>query len=650
LAEPAPERASQGVTDSGDPLALDPEAMRRMGYRTVDMLVERIAATAAEPALRRASPHEMRERLPGLPEHAGDIEALLEQLERDVLPYASRCDHPGYFAFIPTAGTFPSALGDFIASALNIYAGSWMESAGPSRVELILLDLFKEWIGYPSGASGLLVSGGSAANMTALVCARQALAARAGENAVAYVSDQAHSSLARAARGSGLRSDQVHVLPSDSRYRLRPDALAGAIAADRRAGRVPMFVAASAGSTNTGAIDPLPEIADICRDNEVWLHVDGAYGGFAALTERGSRALAGIERADSVTLDPHKWLYQPFECGCLLVREGDLLRQAFEIAPDYLKDAATRAGEVNFADLGLQLSRSARALKLWLSLGYFGVDAFRATIDRALDFAVAAEQLIAGTPELELMSPAQLGIVCFRRRFERRFGGEEEWRSARLNAALVGQFEASGLGLVSSTQLDGRYAVRLCIMSHTSAWTDVERTIEWFAQAPEPDLSDPSAEFAVALGDRAPAVAEQWLPSGDFTTADIAALSIFEDAGAAVTQHAADWGHEQRVPAGGTVVERWEGAREFFVIVEGEAEVHIGGELMRSLRAGDFFGELAALDWGGGYGYVRTATVVATRDLRLLVLEPERLAHLMAESATLNAAVRAAARERLRRS
>jgi aromatic-L-amino-acid decarboxylase len=627
-----------------DPLGLDPEAMRELGYRTVDMLVSQLAATADGPALRRASPAEMTDRLPGLPDRPGDFDALLAQLERDVLPFMSRCDHPGYFAFIPAAGTFPGALGDFIASALNIYNGSWMEAAGPSRVELIVLDLFKQWIGYPPAAAGVLVSGGSAANMTALVCARQRVGAAAQDTAVAYVSDQAHSSLARWARGLGLKPDQVRVLPTDDLYRMRPDALAGAIAADRTAGRLPMFVAASAGSTNTGAIDPLPEIADICRDEGVWLHVDGAYGGFAALTARGSRALAGIERADSVTLDPHKWLYQPFECGCVLVREGELLRSAFEIAPDYLRDAAVRAAEVNFSDLGMQLTRSARALKVWLSLGYFGVDAFRAAIDQALDLALEAERMISARPELELMSPAQLGVVCFRRRFG---PADEEWRSARLNAALVGRFEASGLGLVSSTRLHGRYAIRLCILNHTTALSDVERTIEWFASSPAPDLSDPSAEFAVSLDDRGPAVADEGLPRGDFCVEDVAALALFERLPAPVLAQVSAWAHEQRVAAGDTVVARWEGARDFYVIVEGAASVQIDGSLVRQLSRGDFFGEVAALDWGAGYGYVRTATVTAVRSLRLLVLPPDRLARLMAEAPALDALVRSTARDRL---
>jgi aromatic-L-amino-acid/L-tryptophan decarboxylase len=286
--------------DGGDPLALDPVKMREFGYRTVDMLVAQLQAVPDGLALRRASPEEMAARLPDGPAGPRGFEALLDELEEHVLPYTSRCDHQRYFAFIPACGTFPAALGDFIASALNIYAGSWMESAGPSRLELLLLDQFKHWIGYPPGAAGVLVSGGSAANMTALACVREAAGADADEG-VGYVSDQAHSSIARAARALGLRPDQLRVLPTDSGHRIRLDALTGAITTDRRRGRRPLFVVASAGSTNTGAIDPLAEVAAICAKEGAWLHVDAAYGGFAALTDRGKRWLSGIELADSVT-------------------------------------------------------------------------------------------------------------------------------------------------------------------------------------------------------------------------------------------------------------------------------------------------------------------------------------------------------------
>lgn len=355
-------------------LAMDVEAMRRAGYATVDALVARLANPQADPVLRRADPAEMRSRLGGPPpEQAVEYHAVLARVLADVLPYASRTDHPGYFAFVPSFTTWPAALAELTAAAANPYCGAWMESAGPTQVELEVIDWFRTWLGMPAGTAGLLVTGGSAANLMALLVAREA-AGGPSEGSVVYVSDQAHSSLARTVRAMGLRPQQVRVLPTDDRWRLPPETVAAAVRADRRAGRFPFALCASAGSTNTGAVDLLEDLADVCAGEGLWLHVDAAYGGFAALTPKGRAVLAGIDRADSVTLDPHKWLFQPMECGSVLIRDGARLERTFAIHPDYLDgNHPLGDGEVNFADRGLQLSRGFRALKVWVSVQTFGL-------------------------------------------------------------------------------------------------------------------------------------------------------------------------------------------------------------------------------------------------------------------------------------
>jgi glutamate/tyrosine decarboxylase-like PLP-dependent enzyme len=631
---------------SWDPLALPPETMRALGHRTVDALVDALSDPST-PCLTRAAPEEMERRLPAaVPEEPHDFEALLQRLQADVFPFMSRLDHPGYFAFVPACGTFPAALGDFMAAALNPYVGAWMEAAGPSRLELVVLEWFKEWIGYPPEAAGVLVSGGSAANMTALACAREALLGPMTDTAVAYVSDQAHSSLARAARALGFRPDQLRVVPTDRQRRLRPEALDGAIAADLAAGRTPLFVAAAAGTTNTGAIDPLEQVAAVCRKHGVWLHVDGAYGGFAALTERGRAALRGIELADSVTLDPHKWLYQPFECGSLLVREGRLLRSAFEIEPDYLRDnAAHENAEVNFADRGLQLTRGARALKIWLSISFFGAAAFREAIDRCLDLAVLAEEHVRARPELELVSPASLGIVCFRRRGPE---GEPEEDAARRNAALVAAYERTGRGLLSSTRLHGRYAIRLCVLNHTSGEEHVRAALDWFATADVPARLPrrtdprPSPRHATLAQDG-------WLASPVFSREELRSLPLLAPLADDELRRVAEWARERRVRAGEAVIRRWDSGRDFYVVVAGRAAAERDGRVVGEFGPGEFFGELAAVDWGAGYGYARSATVTAAEPLRLLVLSPAHLAQLMAEAPTVDEAIRRASRERLGR-
>lgn len=631
-----------------DRLGLDADTMRRTGYAMVDALVEHLTDADA-PALRRATPDEMRRRLAGPPpEQPEDFDTLLAQLRDDVLAFMARSDHAGYFAFIPSNGTWPSALGDFVASATNIYCGSWMEAAGPSEVERTVLGWFADWLGLPATTAGVLVSGGSAANMTALACAREHEVGAMADDLVAYVSDQAHSSLARAGRVLGFRPDQLRVVPVDGEYRLRPDALVGAIEADLAHGRRPLFVCAAAGSTNTGAIDPLDEVADVCARHGLWMHVDAAYGGFAAITERGRRALAGIERADSVTLDPHKWLYQPFECGAVLVRDGDRLRHAFEITPDYLKDAERGAGEVNYADLGMQLSRMSRALKVWLSIRYFGLAAYRATVDRCLDLAVVAERHVEASDELELLFGAHLGIVCFRRHPR---GVDDEAVLDRLNAGLVHAFAESGRGLVSSTRLDQRYAIRMCVLNHTTGEQDVLDVLRWLEEAPveqgagSPGSTAPPVEPAGL--DRLSFAGLGWGERSGVEADLLDGVPLFEgmapDARAALAQVC----HEEVASAGDHLVRRWDIHRDVYVVLDGSVDVLVDDRVVRSLGAGDFFGELAARDWGAGFGYSRLADVVATSPVRLLVLPHQLFADLVRWVPSIRARIETTAKERL---
>ncbi len=624
-----------------DPLSLDRETMRRLGYQTVDMLVARISDPSI-PALGRATPAEMRERLAGPePTAPTDLEEILEQLERDVLPFMGRGDHPGYFAFVPFAATWPGALGDFVASALNVFAGSWMESAGPTQVELEVLGWFKQWIGYPASAAGSLVSGGSAANMTALACARESLVGAMSPDLVVYMSDQAHSSLARAARILGFRADQVRVLPVDETFRLDPRTVVAAIDSDPAAGRRPFFVSASAGATNTGSVDPLGELADVCNRRGIWFHADAAYGGFAVLSEEGRRSLDGLARADSVTLDPHKWLYQPYECGCLLVRDGAQLRSAFEIVPDYLRDAEAEDSAVNFSDLGMQLSRSARAFKLWLSLRYFGTDAFRVAIGRSLELAHHAADVIDASPDLEHLAPPSLGIVCFRRWFG---DTSDETEIARRNAVLARLVEEQGIGLVSSTRLRGRYALRLCVMNHTSSRTDVERVLELIASA---DV--PAGRRAPRTQMRDPGIEQGWLADSDASLAELRVVPLLAELTDPELRSIYALGVRREVPAGERIVQRWDATRDFYVVLEGSVAVEIDDELIRRLSAGEFFGELAALDWGAGFGYPRLATVVAETPVRLVVFADGSLADLVHSFPTVDAHIREAVRARLPR-
>lgn len=438
------------------------------------------------------------------------------------------------------------------------------------------------------------------------------------DDLVVYVSDQTHSSLARGARLLGFRPAQMRVLPVGDDLRLEPATLAAAIDADLVAGRQPFFAVANAGATSSGAVDPLRELAELCNDRGIWFHIDAAYGGFAVLTDRGRHVLDGIELGDSVTLDPHKWLYQPYECGCLLVRDGGALRGAFEISSDYLRDAEPMTGEVNFADLGLQLSRSSRAFKLWLSLRTFGLDAFRTAIDRCLDLTELARLYIEQSALLELAAPPSLGTVCFRR-----IGDDDEMVTSGLVAAL----EASGLGFISSTRVHGRAALRLCILNHTSTAEDVISVLAFLESAQPAPVAALMTERDVRVG-AAPLFARLEPGESDL----LASLST-----------------ERRAAAGESVVERWETSRDLYVIERGTVDIMVDGVTVATLHAGDFFGEVAALEWGAGFARARSATAVARDEVLLRVVSPDALTQLLARAPRLERDLRLLAHDRLRR-
>jgi glutamate/tyrosine decarboxylase-like PLP-dependent enzyme len=615
------------------PLALTADEMRALGYRTIDLLVDRLAGDPG-PVVRAGSPDELRGRLEGPPPEAPrGYDEILATLERDVLPNVARISHPGYLAFIPGEGTWPGALGDLIASALNVDTCWWLGAAGPTTLELLVLDWFRQWVGYEEGAAGVLVSGGSAANLTALACAREAYS---GE--LIYLSDQTHSSVARAARALGFSPDQVRVVPADERGRIHVGALRSALAADRAAGRTPLALVANAGTTSTGAVDPLRELAETCHEHGVWFHVDGAYGAFACLTERGRAALAGLELADSITLDPHKWLYQPIEVGALLVRDGALLHRGFRIGADYLEGVEPAEREVNFSDLGLQLTRSFRALKVWMSLQYFGVGAFRAAIDRAQDLAADAERMIAASTELELLSPASLGIVTFRRRPP---GIDDEAALERVNAALVEDIQADGSVFVSSAWVRGRFALRLCILNHSTTEAEVARALELAATLPV----DTAPRAAVASYEP---LERGWLRRARLDVHTLRTVPLFATLDDALAALVLRESYERRAAPGEPIVERWQLSRELYVVLEGAVQVTVDDDALRTLGPGEFFGEVAALDWGAGYGRTRTATVTAVEETRLLVLGWQLVHRLAQASPDVSATLERTAKARLR--
>src|SRR5262249_47932591 len=329
-------------------LVLDAETMRSFGYLVVDRLVARHVALDDGPAARRRPRRELEARLSQLPpEVPSDFGALVDELLTEIVPYGQYTDHPRFVGYVPGAATWPAVLGDLIADGCNVFGGSWLGNAGTTMVELVVLDWFKRWLGYPDEAEGLLTGGGSEANLLAVLCARRGILGDDLTGAVAYVTDQAHASVERALRAAGIADAQIRRLPVDDGYRMDADRLVATVAEDAASGARPFLVVASAGTTNTGAIDPLEALSEICGARGLWFHVDAAYGGFFALTERGSRELAGLELADSITLDPHKGLAQPWGTGCVLTRGREALSETFRMYPSYLRDAREHNDAVN---------------------------------------------------------------------------------------------------------------------------------------------------------------------------------------------------------------------------------------------------------------------------------------------------------------
>lgn len=469
-------------------LELEAEQMRRLGYEAVDALVQRWQELAEDVPWRGGSRAELEELLGGPPPDVGVAPSeVMRRALVEILPRAGRIDHPRFFAFIPSSPTWPSVLARFLTAGFNVFQGTWLESAGPSQVELVVLDWFRGWLGYPDGSGGLFTSGGSVANLLAFVAAREEAGSPVGSTV--YTSDQGHSSLLRAARVTGISDTRVRKIQSDQDFRIDPAALAEAIERDRAAGLVPILVAASAGSTNTGSVDPLEEVGRVCRQAGVWFHVDAAYGGFAMLSESARHLLRGIASADSVTLDPHKWLFQPYESGCLMVRDERTLESTFATRPEYLQDTGLGEGHVNFGERGVQLSRSFRALGVWMSVQTFGVSAHRDAIDRAIELARSAERRVRASSQLQLLSPASLGIVCFRFLSER--GGSEDLDE--LNAAVQERLVAEGTAMTSSTRLRGVYALRLCVLNYRTSWKDVDATLSRIEELGE-QLGGPGGE------------------------------------------------------------------------------------------------------------------------------------------------------------
>lgn len=448
-------------------LSIPPDEMRRLGYWVVDRVIEHFEHGDEGPAVLVGDPDDLADALGGpLPHEPGDPLQAMQTLVDVALRNQQHGDHPRYFARVPGPSSFAGVLGDWLGTGHQTIAASWAGGSGPATVELVVCEWLASVLGLPDTTEGVLLSGGSMANITGLVAVRNVFGP-----GVVYLSDQTHSSIARGLRSVGLADDELRILPTDNQMRLPVEELRQTIAEDLRAGRRPSMVVATAGTTNTGTVDDLAGIAELCRQHDLWLHVDAAYGGPAALCEPGRHALSGIQYADSVVLDPHKWLFQPYDVGCLLVRRSGILERAYAMNPEYLLDVKAQPGEVDLRNRSLELTRRSRALKLWMTFRTYGAQRLGQAVERGIALAERAEQLLRDDELWEVVTPAQLGVVTW----AAVGASSEQHRTAA--TALTNDGYAS----VTTTTVRGKSVLRLCTLNPRTTEDDIRGTLSRLA-------------------------------------------------------------------------------------------------------------------------------------------------------------------------
>ena len=468
-------------TDTSTRLELDESTMRELGYRVIDMIVDHLGALPQKSATGFAKREILEEALrEPPPAHASDYAGVLNLLEEQVFPHAMWSTHPRHFAWVPGPSNFVGVMADTLAAGYNLCPTSWLEGAGPSQIELIALDWLRGWCGLPETAGGVFVSGGSMANLTAIATARRIKLNDRTTGAVVYYSEQVHSSVMRNLRVLGFMPDQIRQVAVDHDLRLSIKALEQAIATDTANSLLPFCVIGTAGTTNTATVDPLPELADLCEQHSLWFHIDGAYGAAAMLTATGRQLLTGIERADSLAVDPHKWLFQPFEIGCCLVRDERWLALTFSERPEYLQDTWTDTDverEVNFGERSVQLTRGFRALKLWMTVKVFGEDALRGAVQKGIDNAHRAETILRGLGCFEIVTPAQLGVVTFR--FIPPPGTTMSCDD--LAKRLYDANRERGYSMLTTTVIRGKTVLRVCTINPRTTEADLQSSMQLLA-------------------------------------------------------------------------------------------------------------------------------------------------------------------------
>lgn len=470
---------------------MTPEDFRRHGHAMVDWIADYYARIESFPVLSQAAPGSIRAALPAEPPVRGEpFEAMLADVERVILPGITHWQSPNFFAYFPSNTSGPSILGELLSAGLGVQGMLWATSPACTELETHVLDWFAGMLGLPERFRSTSVGGGviqdsaSSSALCALVAARERALARLGGQAAlgrltVYLSSQTHSSVEKMARVAGLDRSQLRPIGVDGHYAMRPEHLREQIAADRAAGLLPCFIAATLGTTSSNAIDPLPAIGAISREAGTWLHVDAAMSGPAAICPEHRGLNAGLEHADSYCTNPHKWMFTNFDCDCFYVADREALIRALTILPEYLRNAATESGAViDYRDWQIPLGRRFRALKLWFVIRHYGVEGLQHHLRRHIALAQTFRGWVEASKDFEVAAPAPFNLVCFRHRAGDAF-----------NEALLARLNASGRLYLTHTRLDGRYVLRLCVGQAATqarhveaAWQRIQDTADALVQ------------------------------------------------------------------------------------------------------------------------------------------------------------------------
>ncbi len=455
------------------------EDFRRAGHEAVDWIANYLATVRDMPVLATTQPGELFDALPAQAPNEGEsFQAILRDFDQLVMPAVTQWNHPRFFAYFACTGSTPAILGEMLAAALNTNGLHWKTSPAVAELEQRTLDWLRQWLGLPQDWFGIVYDTASTSSMHAVVCAREMVAPEARTEGsrgelVLYTSDQSHMSIEKGAIAVGIGQNNIRKVPSDSQFRMDTRALASLIEQDKAAGKRPFCVVATVGTTSSTSVDPVAEIADIAEKHGMWLHVDAAYAGAAAILPEHKDILSGIERAHSLVFNAHKWLLTPIDLSAFFTRRPDILRRAFSLTPDYLKTQADPRAH-NLMDYGVPLGHRFRALKLWFVLRYFGRDRIQAMLRQHIQWAHDFARLIETDPQrrFEVVAPVPFSVVCFRYR-----GSDDQ------NREIMDRVNESGRVFISGTVLNGQQVIRLAIGNLGTIWEDVEEAWELLKKA-----------------------------------------------------------------------------------------------------------------------------------------------------------------------